>query len=535
MQNRLKVLFDPRTVYRDTCSVDNGIIDMSDYDSYLSNGDYVLTVRDVYNYLNGTFLQAVYSTSTFDGDPRQDKPAHARTDLGGFRSVVNRRGFAAGQLMLLGGIQIGQVRREEADCYPGEEGNDNAVNPVPDIFLDGYNETADSEFERRFKCYKSTKNGGNFGNFAPAARFCNVTSYDFDDPPDDGCSGELYTEPFEYDERFVHHRDTLETLFLTFDYPEKGYFEVLPNRNKSIAHQKIATLYDNGFIDYATEAVFIDFSYWNSNLNILLNVRTSFIMPISGTVFADTKVIVADYFRCTPFQSDLCKTSDFAKIFLEFLCFIVLFIVLVLTVTQGAVWTRKVARYHFGLRLQQNTTLQIKYDNKSNTERRDDEEHGALAPGVSNRTLTQFDNNEVAIAKQTSSSLLKKLWLSLKNTRSSQVFWNFFLILQLSLFMSYFCSRLIAFDLSPEGFNVAGDDYINFRKSAHWFRKADSFNALFMFFSWLRLFEVISVFASFSFFSLVGILVFFLIGSALSLQLAFGFYSHGHRYVGKYG
>lgn len=62
----------------------------------------VNTVKGFYEWLRTTFHNGVYSASNFDGDPRF---------IGG-----GRDGFVLGQMMLLGGIRIGQYRSSKYDC-----------------------------------------------------------------------------------------------------------------------------------------------------------------------------------------------------------------------------------------------------------------------------------------------------------------------------------------------------------------------------------------------------------------------------------
>lgn len=251
----------------------------------------LLTVRDLYEWLNTTFLDTAYGTYSFDGDPRDDKPAHNRTNLiGGFKSIVNRRGFTAGQNMLLGGIRISQVRGREKYCGRAYNGSilffpvgttDGYVEEEEEI-AEGGGENASSsadvllqidsgERDRRFFCYSPfDKQEESRADFAPEAKVCNnVEHYDYEYPPKEGCNGTLYSEsngtissPYVYNRLPPDRRNRFLDI-LNFDYPSAGYFEVLPNTNATIAKQKIASLFDNGFIDYQTRALFVDMTYWS--------------------------------------------------------------------------------------------------------------------------------------------------------------------------------------------------------------------------------------------------------------------------------
>ena len=517
-----------------------------DHDSANSVPLGVLTVRDLYLYLNNTFLQAVYGTLTFDGDPRVDKPAHNRTDLGpNYRSVVNRRGFVGGQNMLLGGVRIGQAKRRfENDC--------NFDDKIPDNFLENYDPTLDVESDRRFFCYGYALDHDNI-NFAPAARFCdeNPSKYDFDNPLKDGCMGPSYDKPFTYTEIEPEYRldDGGFGLIQNLTYTSKGYFETLPHSNLTLAAQKIFSLYDNGFIDYQTRAIFLDLPYWNQNLNIVMVLRIEFVLPLEGTIFAKVGVFVADYFRCTPFDLDSCHARDFIKLSIELLCFMLVFLVMILTLVRTCVWTHKVAAWHYGLQIREqrilrkrspaNSPSQWSNDSKAhNYKLEDDEENGHRSPssksGTTKRGTAVHEKRNAALKISRLSSLWSKIWESFKHTPSSLLFWNIFLMLQLSLFFSFITARLIAYSLVPREFDIAGDDFIDFRTSILWFSKADSLNALFIFFSWLRLFEVISFFTSYSWRWLILLLVTFLIGSAVAMELAFGFYVYGYRTTGAH-
>jgi len=550
-QDRLKALFSTRKY--------------SDTNTY---GEQLLTVRDLYEWLNTTFLDAVYGTQSFDGDPRDDKPAHNRTDLiGGFKSVVNRRGFTAGQNMLLGGIRVSQVRGKENYCGGEYNGGllylpvgpaDGYVEEEEEVISEGNNASSSSTDallgqDRRFFCYPTfDKQEESHADFAPEARVCNMEDYDFENPPKDGCNGTRYIDvnetasPYVYNKLPPDRRNQFLDI-LNFNYPNAGYVEVLPNTNASIAKQKIASLFDNGFIDYQTRALFVDMTYWSLNLNVLVSMRFVFEMPVEGTIFSSVDTLVADFYTCTPFELEICDAHDFVNIGFVILCFFLVFMVMSLTLLQVCLWTYKIASWHFGLHARNGRQDSERFETISEYSRRQAERPSIPQP-VNGRRNVKFDVSEelsdeevgvgrrrvpmsksfYAIRKAQTAPLWRKFWSAMKQS-GGWWFWHSFLFLQLSLFLSFFFSKLIAYDLAPDQFNVGGDDYINFRTSAEWFVKADSLNALFIFFSWLRLFEVITFFTSYSWKWFSFMLITFLVGSAISLQVAFGYYIYNYR------
>lgn len=289
------------------------------------------------------------------------------------------------------------------------------------------------------------------------------------------------------------------------------------------------------------------------NLNVLVSMRFSFEMPVEGTIFSSVESHVADYYTCTPFDLEICDAQDFVIIAFVVLCFFLVFMVMSLTLLQVCLWTYKIASWHFGLRARNkqhifgaNSDHSVRFAARSSSQPArsrmnvkfdvnefSDEEVGIDRPPSSrDRRRLPISQSLYAIRKARTASLWRKFWSLMKHSSGGWWFWHSFLFLQLSLFLSFFFSKLIAYDLAPDQFNVSGDDYINFRTSAEWFVKADSLNALFIFFSWLRLFEVITFFTSYSWKWFSFMLITFLVGSAISLQVAFGHYIYNYRTFG---
>jgi hypothetical protein len=102
--------------------------------------------------------------------------------------------------------------------------------------------------------------------------------------------------------------------------------------------------------------------------------------------------------------------------------------------------------------------------------------------------------------------------------------WNSFLLLQLAVYYAYLGSRYVAMVLVPTDVDPASDDYIDFETPATWANYSDRINALFIFLSWVRLFEFISFFSGHGLFLFIVMFLVFMGGSALSNQIAFGYY-----------
>jgi hypothetical protein len=102
--------------------------------------------------------------------------------------------------------------------------------------------------------------------------------------------------------------------------------------------------------------------------------------------------------------------------------------------------------------------------------------------------------------------------------------WNFFLLLQLTVYYAYLGSRYVGMVLVPTNVDPAGDNYIDFQTPATWANYSDRINALFIFLCWVRLFEFISFFSGHGLFLFILMFLVFMGGSALSNQIAFGYY-----------
>ena len=95
MQGRETGALDPYTIYDMQLRLKKSITGTSGTPGNTSLYE-VETVKDMYSYFRTTFHNAIYTATTFDGDPRF---------VGG-----GREGFLSGQMMLLGGVRISQGR-----------------------------------------------------------------------------------------------------------------------------------------------------------------------------------------------------------------------------------------------------------------------------------------------------------------------------------------------------------------------------------------------------------------------------------------
>lgn len=123
----------------------------------------------------------------------------------------------------------------------------------------------------------------------------------------------------------------------------------------------------------------------------------------------------------------------------------------------------------------------------------------------------------------------RDVWRHLAALNMTQHLWNIITIVQIATFFTAVSYRYIAYDHVPSGFDVAGDDYINWRTSVTHLSTAEKLTTVSLFVSWLRLFEFVEFYGEKSFWFVIFMFVIFLCGSTLSHQLAFGFYLYDYR------
>ncbi|GMI26474.1 hypothetical protein TeGR_g15227, partial [Tetraparma gracilis] len=230
----------------------------------------ILTVKDFYSYLTSTFHNAIYTSSTFDGDPRFN---------GG-----GRDGFINGQMMLLGGIRISQGRTAKYDCmtkapeglfshlytnseeqeHVAEEGTledgeePESEDEVGDILDEELLVTDDEQsaitWDSGFFCYQSDVESKK--PYANSTMLCDDEDFDWTDPPAQ-CTGK-YLGPYIYDPPENEQVQASILATLGYELSPPGFSVTIPNRNGTLAAHLYATMYHSKFIDLQTRYVYVD-------------------------------------------------------------------------------------------------------------------------------------------------------------------------------------------------------------------------------------------------------------------------------------
>jgi hypothetical protein len=85
--------------------------------------------------------------------------------------------------------------------------------------------------------------------------------------------------------------------------------------------------------------------------------------------------------------------------------------------------------------------------------------------------------------------------------------------------------------LVPMGVDVGSDEYIDFQTPSLWADYSDRINALFIFMSWVRLFEFFNFFSGRSLGLFFMMFCVFVCGSTLSNVIAFGYYINDYKTI----
>ncbi|GMH63441.1 hypothetical protein TrST_g1634 [Triparma strigata] len=472
--------------------------------------DGVSTVKDMYSWLRTTFHNGIYSASTFDGDPR-------------FRGG-GRNGFVFGQQMLLGGIRISQYRTPKYDCmekapeglfsnlyttYNEKEKNETLADE------DVTDDEQDAEWESGYYCYQNDEEQHRTP-YANSTFECDEQNFNWNDPPSQ-CSGEFWGG---YKFEPLVNEEVQASILSNMGYELKspGFSKVLPNRNGTEASILYATLYQSKFIDLQTRYLYIDMAFWNFNVERLTTIRFTFDMPLSGAVYPSVAVKVADLYTCNIATLDdvqLCDRRHIIRMSFEVACLVVITLVAVIVILQICLTVFKICTWQFNVAhccVEEDAWWDFRAKKSRESE------------------LSSHDDRESASSSKTSIKKAKKktFYKMMKKVIGAKGgawwFWNMFLILQLAVYYAYLGSRYVAMVLVPTNVDPASDTYIDFQTPATWANYSDRINALFIFLSWVRLFEFISFFSNHGLFLFVLMFFVFMSGSALSNQIAFGYY-----------
>ena len=400
----------------------------------------------------------------------------------------------------------------------------------------------------RWTCFNfnEAQNVATFGNETAGGtiRECDEREFNWEAPPAI-CSGKQLP-PYTYTPVSTERSTNMVLSALGYEYPSPGFYVVLPNSNGTQASYKYATLYQSKFIDLQTRALFVDINYWNLNLNRLITVKFVFELPIYGGVDASYQARVADVYQCSPLNLETCKTSDFVRMSFEVVCLFAIICVTILVILQVCMNFFKLIAWNYGW-------LKIDHDKDPiltafktsliNGVAKDVDDGGdpaekyfgriSSSQSLSGRgrkvkqeyhTPPNLTTREIVDKNREESTIFQKLMRITFARPMAFWFWNMFLVAQIIVYFGYLVSRWIAFDLVPQNYDVAGDKFIDFLTPCLWVNYGDRLNALFIFLSWVRLFEFINYFSGHGLMLFVFMFFAFICGSALSNQIAFGFY-----------
>lgn len=82
-------------------------------------------------------------------------------------------------------------------------------------------------------------------------------------------------------------------------YSPSGFIQLLPPNGTSTL-RKLRSLQEDGFVDSATRAIFVDFTIWNSNLGTYAVTRITYEFAPSGAVVGSVRVLVLTQRNFTP-------------------------------------------------------------------------------------------------------------------------------------------------------------------------------------------------------------------------------------------
>ncbi|GMH60521.1 hypothetical protein TL16_g03070 [Triparma laevis f. inornata] len=503
--------------------------------------DGVSTVKDMYSWLRTTFHNGIYSANTFDGDPR-------------FRGG-GRNGFVFGQQMLLGGIRISQYRTPKYDCM--EKAPKGLFSDLYATFTESEkNETLtdqdvtddeqDAEWESGYYCYQNDENQ-HTTPYANSTFECDDENFDWTDPPSQ-CSGPFWGG---YKYKPLVNEEVQASILSNMGYELRspGFSKILPNRNGTEAAILYATLYQSKFVDLQTRYLFIDMAFWNFNVERLITIRFTFDMPLSGGVYPSAHVKVADLYTCNIATLDdvqLCDRRHIIRMSFEVACLVVITLVALIVILQICLTVFKICTWQFNVAhccVEEDAWWDFRAKKSRESEvRRYLYLHSPyiviFVPTSTNspaplsplyQLSTNAEERESTLSKSPSKKPKKKtLFKMMRKVIGAKGgawwFWNMFLILQLAVYYAYLGSRYVAMVLVPTNVDPASDSYIDFQTPATWANYSDRINALFIFLSWVRLFEFISFFSNHGLFLFVLMFFVFMSGSALSNQIAFGYY-----------
>ena len=443
-----------------------------------SNIDFekVRTVEDIYTWFSTTFHSAVYTSSTFDG----------------VEDGAGRDGFILGQQMLVGGITIRQSRKGSFSC----------ANRTPGKMIRGYVKKEDEVQDERFVCYSSSiADTETFGD----------GRYKYNHTPSVLITDELL----------------LKSGYRASDI---GFQVVLPNRDSIRAQIIYEELKTNKFIDLQTRKIEVHATFWNFNVMRLTTLEFDFFLPISGGVFTTSFVRVADLYSCDVGSlADLeeCDRNSVVRLIFEVACLVIITLQALLYFWHLSFNICIILFDHITIRFDINWSKVCRgcccfherrredkwWDRPSATSRGDLAAEGGIAAAAAAAPKKQKKMTFVELARKVFKAQTAGFW-----------FWQSFVLLQLIVYFGFFISKYVTMLLVPTGINIAGDDYIDFTYAANFANYADRINALFIFLSWVRLFEFINFFAKKSLLLFVGMFAIFLCGSAISNQIAFGYY-----------
>jgi hypothetical protein len=101
-------------------------------------------------------------------------------------------------------------------------------------------------------------------------------------------------------------------------YDAGGFVEDLPTTlDQAVA--RVNELFENGFVDQATRALFLDYSLYNNNVDMFLSARVVFEMPPTGPVLPFADLIPAALITdVRAFEGDNSSTVDLLQVIFEF-------------------------------------------------------------------------------------------------------------------------------------------------------------------------------------------------------------------------
>jgi len=298
--------------------------------------------------------------------------------------------------------------------------------------------------------------------------------------------------------------------------------KTLPRTNRTAAMEIIRDMKDQTFIDLNTRALFVDMSFYNLNLQLLMTIRLTFEFFVGGGVFASKNVIVHDITTCSfnnSFKHFHCKWIwGWFYYVANTICGLVTFALLLLLIFGGYQQLYKLAMWHYGGVVRKRAKEVVE---KLCTVL----EEGRVTWGQKGNT------NPAPILQPVCGRLPSLLWniyLYLLRLGARWWMWIVYLLLQIALYLTRMLCAHVGFDLLSVSPDVDGDAYIDYRSASLWLRYSEVMNACFIMSAWLRLFEFFPVFVH-SFTNFFLLFMVFLIGSSFSAHFLVGFYIDDYR------